>query len=226
MTELATSVDGDNLLIDWPLKEGVVSRKGMVEFQIVVLIGSALVYHTKIAHFFVDRKLVPATLTFTPDVLTAHLASVIAQRVLAETARDEAEAVLEDGDLQTVAEDLQLGEASLIKTVGANKPHIDAVAEKIADVSIVAAGIADIDRVEDIAADITAVALIADEVSAVSLIKDEVSAVADNATDIGIVATDLALGLASKIKIVSASIASVNTVAGLQTQVTARGYCR
>ena len=40
---------------------------------------------------------------------------------------------------------------------------------------------------------------------------------------IGIVATDLALGLASKIKIVSASIASVNTVAGLQTQVTALG---
>ena len=43
MTELATSVDGDNLLIDWPLKEGVVSRKGMVEFQIVVLIDRLMI---------------------------------------------------------------------------------------------------------------------------------------------------------------------------------------
>lgn len=223
MTELSTSTDDTNIYADWELKDGVVSRKGQVEFQLVILIGESTVYKTKATKLFVDKKLNPSTLEFTADVLTAHLASVIAARDRAETAASEAEAVLADTDFQSVAADLALGASSTIKIVSTDIADVSTVAEKIADVSIVADGIGDIDRVEDIAADVSAVALIASDVSAVALIDDKVSAVADDATDIGTVATDLALGASSNIKKVAAIDSDVSAVAAVDTEVAALG---
>lgn len=216
MTELASEISGDNILASWPLSGAVVSRKGMVEFQLVILVGTTIVYKTKVAQFFVDRKLDPDDLDFTADVLTAHLQSVIAERELAETAADEAEAVLADADFQTVAADLVLGASSTIKIVSTDIADVSTVAEKIADVSIVADGIGDIDRVEDIAADVTAVATIAADVSAVAAIDDAVSAVNANSTNIDAVAAN-----ATNINAVAAIDSNVTTVAGIDTEVTA-----
>lgn len=224
MTELATSVDGDNLLASWELKDGVVSRKGMVEFQLVVIIGETNIYQTKVARFFVDRKLDPDDLEFTPAVLTAHLASVIAERTLAEAAADEAEAVLEDTDFQTVAADLALGEASTIKIVSTDIADVSTVADNMLAVTTVANGIADIDKVEDIAADVSAVALIHADVSAVALIDDAVSAVNLNATNINAVNAnktniDTVAANNANVTAVGASIANVNAVAADATDI-------
>ncbi len=222
MTELASSIEGDNILAVWELKDGVVSKKGMVEFQIVILVGSTILYQTKTARFFVDRKLDPSTLEFTPNILTELLASVIEQRVLAETSAEEASvsasSILEDTGFIAVSADLDLGDLSTIKVVSTDIADVSTVAEKIADVSIVANGIADIDAVEDIASNITTVAGISTDVTAVALIGDDVSAVALNETNINAVNANK-----TNIDKVAAIDSDVTEVATIDTEITALG---
>jgi len=123
MTELASSIEGDNILAVWELKDGVVSKKGMVEFQIVILVGSTILYQTKTARFFVDRKLDPSTLEFTPNILTELLASVIEQRVLIDALYAQLDAIAEKESIANV--DTLKGVGWTDETVKGNADDID-----------------------------------------------------------------------------------------------------
>ena len=196
---------GGTLLLDTSVgSDYIEAEKSLIETAITGNLKIQLLAVNESQRFQTD----PTSITIRPTLNPSSLTDVtiweeyltIYQAILleTETARDE---ILLDAGFIAVSNDL-LG----YNTIGQ-------VASDLTEVGIVAG----------ISTDVSNVSAIKDDVSDVSLIKDDVSVVADVATDIGIVATDLALGIASKIKIVSDSIADVTTVAGIQTQVTALG---
>lgn len=226
MTELTTTVSGDNILSVWPLSGAVVSKKGMVEFQLVILVGTTIVWKSFTAHFYVDRKLNPTDLDFTADVLTAHLTSVIAARDRAETAADTAEGVLEDTGFVAVAEDLALGASSNIKIVAANKTNIDlvaaaksdidALAPRASDMQTLAPQAASIGTLAPVASAIAALDAIKAAISALDLIKTDITGVNGAKTDVSAVAAKL-----TELQAVYAKLAAIEALYAKTTEIDA-----